>query len=83
MKLQVNKRFAPDYNEFVDPAEEIWLEKVGSKIRALKYSTGQMFMDDILRLQHNAVSYNSPGKGKYGGPRKLCLCSLLCNSCLC
>jgi len=62
----VNKRWAPDYNEFVPPESEIWLEKIGCKIRGLKYSTGQMFMDDVRKLRDNSVAYNTPGNGQHG-----------------
>lgn len=68
-QFQVNKRVALDYSDFVAPADEIWLDKIGSKIRGLKYSTGQMFIDDFRKLRDNAAVYNTPGNGRYGGPQ--------------
>lgn len=68
----MNKTVATDYNDFVSPTDEIWLDKIGSKIRGLKYSSGQMYIEDFRKLRDNAVAYNTHGHGLYGGPRTTC-----------
>ena len=50
------------------PAEkEMWLAKVRSKVQAGRYPTAEHFLADIRQISDNAVAYNTPGHGKYGG----------------
>lgn len=66
-QAQVRKNIAPDYNEFVKPVDEMWLDKMSGKIKGLKYSTAAAFKEDVDQIHSNAVAYNSPGCGTYGG----------------
>ena len=64
---QVVKRFARDYNVWVPAEKEMWLAKVRSKVQAGRYPTAEHFLADIRQISDNAVAYNTPGHGKYGG----------------
>ncbi|GMH40598.1 hypothetical protein BSKO_08502 [Bryopsis sp. KO-2023] len=67
LKHQVNKSRAPDYSKFVKASDEMWLEKISKKVKGLKYCTAEAFREDIEQIRANAVAYNSPGKGAFGG----------------
>ncbi len=57
----------PDYNDFVDEADEISLETIERRLKAASYSSSKEFMADISQIVRNAVAYNKPGRGKQGG----------------
>jgi len=57
---------APDYHVFVDPKDEMWLELIAEKLRALAYSSVDQYLADFTQMVTNARAYNSPGCGKYG-----------------
>ncbi|KAL6760108.1 hypothetical protein V8C86DRAFT_2561061 [Haematococcus lacustris] len=60
----VPKTNVPDYNNFVKPGNEMWLDKIKGKNRSNKYPSRQAFMADIVAIHTNAVAYNSPFNGK-------------------
>lgn len=64
----VPKTIVDDYNQFVDPADEMHLDKIGKKINALKYTTAQQLRTDMMQIYLNCKAYNEEGKGKHGGP---------------
>ena len=59
---------APDYNDFVPAADEMYLDKIEKKAKQGGYQSSAEFMVDVQKIAHNAAVYNSPGNGKYGGP---------------
>lgn len=67
----MKKNIAPDYNDFVQPSDEMWLDKISRKIKGLKYSTAAAFKEDVDQIHANAVAYNTPGKGTCGGESKM------------
>ena len=59
---------APDYNDFVEPGDELCLEDVERKLKGQAYSGADEFRGDIARIVRNATAYNTPGHGQFGGP---------------
>ncbi|KAK9809275.1 hypothetical protein WJX73_000079 [Symbiochloris irregularis] len=64
----VNKKLAPDYNDFIRAEDEMDLAKIDRKIKGSRYSSGAELRADFQRIFMNAQYYNTPGRGRYGGP---------------
>jgi len=64
----VSKTLVPDYNKFVAPEDELWLDKMINTAKGSRYSSVAQFRADINRICRNAEAYNSPGGGSQGGP---------------
>ena len=64
----VSKKLAPDYNDFIPAEDEMDLGKIDKKIKGSRYSSGAELRADFHRIYLNAQYYNTPGRGRYGGP---------------
>lgn len=64
----MQKTLAPDYTDFVPESDEMNLEAIERKLKAAAYSSSTEFIADISRIVKNAVAYNTPGHGRFGGP---------------
>ena len=64
----VSAAYAPDYNDFVEPEDELCLEDVERKLKGVNYSSADEFRADIAQIVRNATAYNTPGHGQFGGP---------------
>ena len=62
---QVRKTVVPDYNEWVKPEDEMWVEKIRGRLSKHAYSTAAEFMSDLDQIRVNAEAYNSPGRGRF------------------
>eukprot|EP00803_Ostreobium_quekettii_P003410 evm.model.scf_125.2 EVM.evm.TU.scf_125.2 scf_125:22519-35862(+) len=80
-KNKVNQTVVHDYNSFVDKADEMWTEKIAGRLKGLKYRTADEFRQDVLLLRKNAIAYNTPGKGAYGGEAFIKWAEEMCEIC--
>ena len=70
MQNQVDHEMVPDYSDWVNPSNEMWLQRIAQKTRALEYSEQAQFKADVETIRANCHSYNQPGNGRFGGPSK-------------
>ena len=61
----------PDYNLWVGEEEEMWMEEIMRRIRKGDYKTHEPMLAHIEQIHINAVKYNTPGNGQFGGPGRL------------
>lgn len=62
-KARVNTKTIADYNDFVAPEDEMWLDKILEKANAGWYVTVDAFRADMQQLVTNAQAYNGPDGG--------------------
>ncbi len=55
---QVSKVAVPDYNNYVAPQDEMWLEKIQGKARKKGYQSVFEFKQDMRKISDNAAKYN-------------------------
>lgn len=72
LQVQVSKKHVKDYNNFVQPEDEIWIKKINGKLAKSGYSSRQQFLADVHQMRANAEAYNLGGG----------LCAFPGNSCL-
>ena len=61
----------PDYNLWVGEEEEMWMEEIMRRVRKGDYKTHEPMLAHIEQIHANAVKYNTPGNGQFGGPGRL------------
>lgn len=62
----MRKTVVPDYNAWVKPEDEMWLEKIRGRISKYHYATAAAFVADLDQIRVNAEAYNTPGHGRVG-----------------
>lgn len=71
MQSQVRKDRVIDYNTFVAPEDEMWLERIKKTLTKTQYSSRQAFQDDVHQIAKNARAYNSNKQAVCAYPGKL------------
>lgn len=60
---KVDKVVVWDYNQFVDPKDEVWLSLIKRRAQAGDYSSRESFWLDVVQLHINCEAYNKFGMG--------------------
>ena len=67
LQKKVDRRFKPDYKEYVSPGEDCWIDEMRTKQCYQKYSHVREFISDAKKIEQSTIAYHRGGKHKQPG----------------
>ncbi len=65
---KVKKSVVTDYQQWVAPEDEMWLDKIIRKCNAAEYVSSAEFREDFQKIVNNCQAYNTEGHGSLASP---------------